>query len=75
MSAIGYNVGTLGNHEFDNGVGALAEALKFATFPIVSTNYDVRKTALENLVKPYVLRGEWRKCGSDCLDWASVPKV
>jgi len=57
MSAIGYNVGTLGNHEFDNGVGALAEALKFANFPIVSTNYDVRKTALENLVKPYVLRG------------------
>jgi 5'-nucleotidase len=25
MSAIGYDVGTLGNHEFDNGVAALAE--------------------------------------------------
>src|ERR1043165_2759121 len=26
MSAIGYDVGTLGNHEFDNGVAALAAA-------------------------------------------------
>jgi 5'-nucleotidase len=27
MSAIGYDVGTLGNHEFDNGVESLAAAL------------------------------------------------
>ena len=26
MSQIGYDVGTLGNHEFDNGVEALAAA-------------------------------------------------
>ena len=32
MSAIGYDVGTLGNHEFDNGVEALAKALTFANF-------------------------------------------
>src|SRR6266550_1027855 len=41
MSAIGYDVGTLGNHEFDNGVEALAAALKFANFDLVSANYDV----------------------------------
>jgi 5'-nucleotidase len=56
MSAIGYDVGTLGNHEFDNGVEALAAALKFAKFDLVSTNYDVRGTALEAIVKPYVVR-------------------
>jgi 5'-nucleotidase len=56
MSAIGYDVGTLGNHEFDNGVEALAAALKFARFDIVSANYDVKGTALEGHVKPYVIR-------------------
>ncbi|HEX8708881.1 MAG TPA: metallophosphatase [Pyrinomonadaceae bacterium] len=56
MSAIGYDVCTLGNHDFDNGVEALAAAMKFARFEFVSTNYDVRGTAIENRVKPYVVR-------------------
>jgi len=56
MSAIGYDVGTLGNHEFDNGVEALAAALKFANFDLVSTNYDVKGTALEGRIKPYVVK-------------------
>lgn len=56
MSAIGYDVGTLGNHEFDNGVDALAAALKFANFDIVSANYDVKGTVLEQRVKPYVVK-------------------
>ncbi|PWT90151.1 MAG: metallophosphatase [Blastocatellia bacterium] len=56
MSAIGYDAGTLGNHEFDNGVDALAAALKFANFDIVSSNYDVRGTALEKIVKPYAIK-------------------
>ncbi len=56
MSAIGYDVGTLGNHEFDNGVDALAAVLKFANFDIVSANYDVKGTALEGRVKPYVVK-------------------
>ena len=56
MSAIGYDVVTLGNHDFDNGVGALAAAMKFAKFDFVSANYDVRGTAIEDRVKPYVVR-------------------
>lgn len=56
MSAIGYDAGTLGNHEFDNGVEALDAALKFATFDIVSANYDVRGTVLESRVKRYVVK-------------------
>jgi len=56
MSLIGYDVVTLGNHDFDNGVRALAAAMKFANFEFVSSNYDVRGTPLESRVKPYVVR-------------------
>ena len=56
MSQIGYDVGTLGNHEFDNGVAALADAMKFANFEFVSANYDVRGTPIESRVKPYLVR-------------------
>jgi 5'-nucleotidase len=56
MSLIGYDVVTLGNHDFDNGVDALAAAMKFANFDFVSTNYDVHGTPLEGRVKPYVVR-------------------
>lgn len=56
MSAIGYDVGTLGNHEFDNGVDSLAAALKFANFDLVSANYDVHGTLLESKLKRYVVR-------------------
>lgn len=56
MSAIGYDVVTLGNHDFDNGVEALAAAMKFARFDFVSANYDVRGTAIAERVKPYAIR-------------------
>src|SRR5437870_8334504 len=56
MSLIGYDAGTVGNHDFDNGVDGLAAVLKFANFDIVSTNYDCRGTSLEQRVKPYVVR-------------------
>lgn len=56
MSAIGYDAGTLGNHEFDNGVEALAAAIEFAKFDLLSANYDVNGTPLEGKVKRYVVR-------------------
>src|SRR6266852_4023320 len=56
MSLIGYDAGTIGNHEFDNGVESLAKALTFANFDIVSSNYDVRGSALENRVKTHVVK-------------------
>jgi len=56
MSLIGYDVVTLGNHEFDNGVDALAAAMRFANFDFVSTNYDVSGSPLQSRVKPYVVR-------------------
>src|SRR5438552_9081928 len=56
MSLIGYDVVTLGNHDFDNGVNALAAAMKFANFDFVSANYEVRGTSIESRVTPYVVR-------------------
>jgi 5'-nucleotidase len=56
MSLIGYDAGTIGNHEFDNGVESLAKAMQFANFDIVSTNYDVRGSALESKVKTHVVK-------------------
>ncbi len=56
MNLIGYDAGTIGNHEFDNGVESLAKALSFANFDIVSTNYDVRGSVLESRVKSHVVK-------------------
>jgi len=56
MSMIGYDAGTIGNHEFDNGVESLARAYQFANFEIVSTNYDVRGSALEKKVKAHLVK-------------------
>ncbi|HEY5500260.1 MAG TPA: metallophosphatase [Bacteroidales bacterium] len=46
---------TLGNHEFDNGIEALATMLKKAEFPVVCTNYDVSQTVLKGIVKPWLI--------------------
>ncbi len=50
-----YDAITLGNHEFDNGVDTLATVLRAAQFPVVSSNYILTKTALSEIVKPYVI--------------------
>lgn len=55
MSKIGYDAGTIGNHEFDNGLEGIASALKFAKFPIVTSNYDFSDTLLSGLVKNHLI--------------------
>jgi len=55
MNRMKYDAITLGNHEFDNGIDTLAVVLKNALFPIISSNYDVSKTSLSQLVKPYII--------------------
>lgn len=55
MNAIGYDAGTIGNHEFDFGLDNMARLFRMANFPIVCANYDVRGTVLEGVVKPYVI--------------------
>ena len=53
MSMLAYDAATIGNHDFDNGVEALANQLQHANFPIVNCNYDFTNTALENKIEPY----------------------
>lgn len=55
LNRMGYDAGTLGNHEFDNGLDTLAAVLRTAEFPIVCANYDVAGTPLEGLVEPYTI--------------------
>ena len=55
MNRMGYDVATLGNHEFDNGLDTLAAVLQEAKFPIVCANYDLSGTPLADIVKPYVI--------------------
>ncbi|MBW6535735.1 MAG: metallophosphatase [Mariniphaga sp.] len=46
MSAAGYDAGTIGNHEFDNGLEGLLEPLSHAKFPMINSNYDFSDTIL-----------------------------
>lgn len=55
LNRMGYDVTTLGNHEFDNGLDTLATILRGAKFDVVCANYDVTGTVLEGLVKPYTI--------------------
>jgi 5'-nucleotidase len=58
MSAMRYDASTLGNHDFDNGVDGLVEMLPHASFPFVSSNYDVAGAplALRQRVQPFIVR-------------------
>jgi 5'-nucleotidase len=53
MSQMGYDAGTLGNHDFDNGIDGFLKMKPFANFPFINCNYDVSNTALNGLLKPY----------------------
>ena len=55
MNKMGYDAGTIGNHEFDNGLGDLQSALKMAGFPIVNSNYDFTDTILSGIVKSHLI--------------------
>lgn len=53
MSMMGYDAATIGNHDFDNGVGGLAAQMPNAKFKLLSANYDFTNTIMEGLTKPY----------------------
>lgn len=56
MNYMGYDIQILGNHEFDNGVEPLAEQWRQLKATLLTTNYDVRRTALAGLFRPYEIR-------------------
>ena len=53
MNRMGYDAGTIGNHEFDSGMEAMASVFRQLNYPIVCSNYDFTGTVCEKLVKPY----------------------
>lgn len=55
MNEMGYDAGTIGNHEFDFGLDNMLRLFKLAEFPIVCANYDFTGTILEGVVKPYII--------------------
>lgn len=55
MSKLGYDAGTFGNHEFDNGVEGILKHFDKAKFPFVTSNYDFSKTALAGKTKDYIV--------------------
>ena len=55
MNQMGYDAGTIGNHEFDFGLDNMVRLFKMATFPIVCSNYDFADTELAKIVKPYIV--------------------
>ena len=55
LNAMGYDAVSLGNHEFDNGIDALARRLENLKAQVVCANYDFSATPLGKYVKPYVI--------------------
>lgn len=55
VNLMGYDVFTLGNHEFDNGQEDLARRLRKCRHQTVTCNYDFTNTPLRKLVKPYAI--------------------
>ena len=53
MSMMNYDLATMGNHDFDNGIEGFYEQLPNAKFDFVVANYDFKNTLLEGKVKPY----------------------
>lgn len=53
MSMMHYDLATMGNHDFDNGIDGFYAQLPNAKFDFVSANYDFKNTILNGLVKPY----------------------
>ncbi|MCK8481110.1 metallophosphoesterase [Psychroserpens algicola] len=53
MSMLKYDVATIGNHDFDNGIDGLYAQLPHAEFDFVSANYDFSNTIMDTHVKPY----------------------
>lgn len=56
MSDLKYDATTLGNHEFDNGVEGLLDAMSVLKFPIVVSNLWIERNDLANQIKNYLIK-------------------
>ena len=57
MNATGYDVATLGNHEFDYGMAGCLQAIEHADFPYISCNFYHEKNGVagDTVLEPYVV--------------------
>lgn len=53
MSMMNYDLATLGNHDFDNGLDGFYSQMHHAKFDFVNANYDFKNTLLDGHLKPY----------------------
>lgn len=53
MSMMKYDLGTLGNHDFDNGIEGFYSQMHNASFDFVTSNYDFNNTVLQGKTKQY----------------------
>lgn len=53
MSMLKYDLATIGNHDFDNGIEGLYAQLPHAKFDFISANYDFSNTIMDTHCNPY----------------------
>lgn len=56
MNEIKYDIAILGNHEFDNGMDELARNISRDSATWLTTNYDLRDSALAGKFAPYIIK-------------------
>lgn len=47
MNQLGYDAGTIGNHDFDGGIDNMVTQFGKATFPLLIANYDFKNTVMD----------------------------
>ena len=55
MNDLGYEIGTLGNHEFDFGQKILRTRINDATFPIICANINSSQSELDSIAPYYII--------------------
>ena len=55
IDEIGYDIRTLGNHEFDKRMTGLYDMLSWSNVPVVASNYDFTRSNLANRVEQSML--------------------
>ncbi|SOD92069.1 bifunctional metallophosphatase/5'-nucleotidase [Spirosoma fluviale] len=53
MNQLGYDAGTIGNHDFDGGIDNMVTQFGKASFPLLIANYDFKNTVLDGRTMPF----------------------
>lgn len=53
MKQLGYDAGTIGNHDFDGGIDNMRTQFAKAGFPFLIANYDFKNTVMDGQTQPY----------------------